>query len=33
MTLNELARWGVVRKVWVQGDRKDFYEAEVSFGR
>jgi len=29
MTLNELARWGVVRKVWVQGERKDFFAAEV----
>lgn len=29
MTLNELARWGVVRKVWVQGERKDFFTAEV----
>ncbi len=30
MTLNELSRWGVVRKVWVQGDRRDFYEAEAN---
>ena len=29
MTLNELARWSVVRKVWVQGERKDFFAAEV----
>ena len=29
MTLSELARWGVVRKVWVQGERKDFFVAEV----
>lgn len=29
MTLNELARWGVVRKVWVQGERKDFFAAEI----
>jgi DNA-binding transcriptional regulator GbsR (MarR family) len=29
MTLNELGRWGVVRKVWVQGERKDFFAAEV----
>lgn len=33
MTLNELARWGVVRKVWVQGERKDFYVAEVQLWR
>ena len=29
MTLSELSRWGVVRKVWVQGERKDFYNAEI----
>ena len=29
MTLNELLRWGVVRKVWVQGDRRDHFAAEV----
>ena len=29
MTLSELSRWGVVKKVWVQGERKDFFVAEV----
>ena len=33
MTLSELQRWGVVRKVWVQGERKDFYTAEVQLWR
>ena len=33
MTLNELSRWGVVRKLWVQGDRRDFYEAEANIWR
>lgn len=33
MTVNELLRWGVVRKVWVQGERKDFYAAEVQLWR
>jgi len=33
MTLNELLRWGIVRKVWVQGERKDFYAAEVQLWR
>lgn len=33
MTLNELLRWGVVRKVWVQGERKDFFTAEVHLWR
>ena len=33
MTLSELSRWGVVRKVWVAGERKDFYTAEVQLWR
>jgi len=33
MTLSELSRWGVVRKVWIQGERKDFYAAEVQLWR
>lgn len=33
MTLGELLRWGVVRKVWVQGERKDFFTAEVQLWR
>ena len=33
MTLSELARWGVVRRVWIQGERKDFYTAEVHLWR
>ena len=33
MTLSELSRWGVVRKVWLQGERKDFYTAEVQLWR
>jgi DNA-binding transcriptional regulator GbsR (MarR family) len=33
MTLSELARWGVVRKVWIQGERKDFYASEVQLWR
>jgi DNA-binding transcriptional regulator GbsR (MarR family) len=28
MTLNELTRWGVVKKVWIQGERRDHYTAE-----
>jgi DNA-binding transcriptional regulator GbsR (MarR family) len=28
MTLTELARWGVVKKVWVKGDRRDHFAAE-----
>jgi DNA-binding transcriptional regulator GbsR (MarR family) len=29
MTLSELFRWGVIRKIEISGDRRDFYEAEV----
>lgn len=31
MTLTELTRWGVVKKVWLQGERRDHYEAEGNF--
>jgi DNA-binding transcriptional regulator GbsR (MarR family) len=30
MTLAELGKWAVVRRSWVPGDRRDFYEAETS---
>jgi HTH-type transcriptional regulator, glycine betaine synthesis regulator len=33
MTLAELMRWGVVKKVWVQGERRDYYSAEVALWR
>ena len=33
MTLSDLSRWGVVRRVWIQGERKDFYAAEVQLWR
>lgn len=29
MTLGELLRWGVVKKVWVPGERRDYFAAEV----
>lgn len=29
MTLAELGRWGVVKKIWVPGERRDHYAAEV----
>jgi DNA-binding transcriptional regulator GbsR (MarR family) len=31
MTLTELQRWGVVRRVWKPGERREFYEAETDF--
>jgi DNA-binding transcriptional regulator GbsR (MarR family) len=33
MTINELARWGVVQKVWMRGDRRDHYVAEANVWR
>ena len=30
MALTELQKWGVVRKSWRPGERRDFYEAETS---
>jgi HTH-type transcriptional regulator, glycine betaine synthesis regulator len=30
MTLTELANWGVVKKAWVPGDRRDYWEPETS---
>ena len=33
MTLNELLKWGAVKKSWRPGERRDFYEAEVSIGK
>jgi DNA-binding transcriptional regulator GbsR (MarR family) len=33
MTVAELMRWGVVKKVWVQGERRDFFVAETALWR
>jgi len=33
MTLNELLKWGAVKKSWRPGERRDFYEAETSIGK
>ena len=30
MTLAELSTWGVVKKTWVPGERRDYYEPETS---
>ncbi len=29
--IRELEKWSAVRRVWVKGDRKDYYEAEVEY--
>lgn len=31
INVRALERWNMVRKVWMKGDRKDFYEAETEF--
>ena len=33
MCVRQLEQWGAARKVWVKGDRKDYYEAHDGFGR
>jgi DNA-binding transcriptional regulator GbsR (MarR family) len=33
MAINELVKWGAVKKSWRPGERRDFYEAETSIGR
>ncbi len=33
MCVRQLEQWGAVRKVWVKGDRRDYYEANDWFGR
>lgn len=29
MTLTDLLRWGVVKRVWIQGERRDYFAPEV----
>jgi len=31
INVRNLLRWNMARQVWVKGDRKDYYEAEVDF--
>lgn len=33
MTARQLEQWGAVRKVWVKGDRRDYYEANEWIGQ
>jgi DNA-binding transcriptional regulator GbsR (MarR family) len=30
-TVRQLERWAAVKRVWVRGDRRDYYEAETDF--
>ena len=31
VNIRELEKWGGCKKVWVKGDRRDYYEAETNF--
>jgi DNA-binding transcriptional regulator GbsR (MarR family) len=31
--VRQLEQWGAVKKIWVKGDRKDYYQASDWFGR
>ena len=33
MCVRQVEGWGAVRKIWVKGDRKDYYEANDWFGK
>lgn len=32
MAVRQLEQWGAVKRVWIKGDRKDYYEASDEFG-
>jgi len=33
MTVRQLEQWGAVRRVWIKGDRKDYYESVDTLGK
>ena len=33
MTVRQLEQWGAVQRLWMKGDRKDYYQAQDWFGR
>jgi len=33
MAVRQLEQWGALRRLWVKGDRKDYYEATDEFGK
>jgi DNA-binding transcriptional regulator GbsR (MarR family) len=33
MAVRQLEQWGALKKRWIKGDRKDYYEATEDFGR
>ncbi len=32
MAVRQLEQWGALRRVWVKGDRKDYYQSTAEFG-
>ncbi|MDA1087049.1 MAG: hypothetical protein O2901_08550 [Verrucomicrobia bacterium] len=33
MAVRQLEQWNAVQKIWVRGDRKDYYQAKDAFGK
>ncbi len=33
MAVRQLEQWGALRRLWIKGDRKDYYEATDEFGK
>ena len=33
MSVRQLEQWGALQRVWIEGDRKVYYEASAEFGR
>ncbi len=33
MGVRQLEQWGALEKIWIKGDRKDYYRARDTFGR
>jgi DNA-binding transcriptional regulator GbsR (MarR family) len=33
MAVRQLEHWGALRRIWIKGDRKDYYESQDEFGR
>ena len=33
MSVRQLADWGAVKRIWVKGDRRDFYRVEDNLGQ
>jgi DNA-binding transcriptional regulator GbsR (MarR family) len=33
MSVRQLEQWGALKRVWIKGTRKDYYEADDAFGR